>query len=92
MLQKYLAKQGELIFFRGVYVSKIIMNKCRTILLDELKNKERGINEKEVRLLLDTSKKFVQFILNYFIEQDMIYKKTFFVMLTDKGKEMANII
>ncbi len=90
MLQKYLSKQGKLIYFQGEYIHSTIVAQCREILVNELKDKEKGINEKEFRLLLDTTKKFIQFILAYLIEEGTVYKKTFFIMLTDKSREMIS--
>ncbi len=89
MLLKYLARQDKLVFYQGDYLHKTVVDKCRTILLADLKNKERGINEKEFRLLLNSSKKFIQVILAILIEEGTVYKKTFYILLTDKGKEIA---
>jgi selenocysteine-specific elongation factor len=89
MLLKYLARQDKLVFYQGDYLHKTVVDKCRTILLADLKDKERGINEKEFRLLLNSSKKFIQVILAILIEEGTVYKKTFYIHLTDKGKEIA---
>jgi Mn-dependent DtxR family transcriptional regulator len=89
MLLKYLARQDKLVFYQGDYLHKTVVDKCRTILLADLKDKERGINEKEFRLLLNSSKKFIQVILAILIEEGAVYKKTFYILLTDKGKEIA---
>jgi hypothetical protein len=58
--------------------------------LDELKDKERGINEKEFRLLLNSTKKLVQLLLDIFIAEGIVIKPTFYILLTEKGKKLAN--
>jgi len=92
MLLKYLARQDKLVFYQGDYLHKTVVDKCRKILLSDLKNKELGINEKEFRLLLNTTKKFIQVILGILIEEGTVYKKTFYILLTDKGKDLTNKI
>jgi selenocysteine-specific elongation factor len=92
MLLKYLARQNKLVFYQGEYLHKNVVDRSRKILLSDLKNKELGINEKEFRLLLNTTKKFIQVILGILIEEGTVYKKTFYILLTDKGKEMTSEI
>ncbi len=92
MLLKYLARQNKLVFYQGEHIHNSVVDKCRKVLLDDLKDKGRGINEKEFRLLLNTTKKFIQIILGILIEQGVVNKETFYIMLTDKGKEMAKNI
>jgi hypothetical protein len=88
MMQKYLVRQGKLAFFASEYIHSSILDKCRFILLNELKNKENGINEKEFRLLIDGTKRFVQLILGILIEEEVVWKRTFFILITDKGKQL----
>ena len=66
-----------------------ILDKCRNLLLNDLKNKERGINEKDFRLLIDGTKKMVQFVLSIFIAEGIVTKETFYILLTEKGRELV---
>jgi len=88
MMLKYLARQEKLVFFQGDYLHHSVVDKSRRILLNELRDKERGINEKELRLLLNSTKKFIKLILGILIEEGVVYQKTFYIMLSEKGKEM----
>jgi selenocysteine-specific elongation factor len=90
MFLKYLGKKNSLTFHGGEFLHTNILNKCRDLLLHDLKNKERGINEKDFRLLIDGTKKMVQFVLSIFIAEGIVTKPTFYILLTDKGKELAN--
>jgi len=90
MLVKYLGRQKKVIFFEGDYLHHSVVDKCRMLLLNDLKNKENGINEKEFRLLIDGTKKIVQTLQGIFLEEGIISKRSFFIDITDKGKELIN--
>ncbi len=90
MLQKYLCREQKIYFFERDYLHHSIVNKCRTILLNDLKNKEKGINEKEFRLLINGTKKLVQVLQGIYLDEGIIAKRSFFIDITEKGKEMIN--
>lgn len=89
MLLKYLGRKNILIFHEGEFLHASVLDKCRELLLTDLKNKERGINEKEFRLLINGTKKLVQLALSIFIVEGIVYKQTFYIMLTEKGRAMV---
>ncbi|NOX48560.1 MAG: selenocysteine-specific translation elongation factor [Chlorobi bacterium] len=89
MLLKYLAREKKLVFHQGEYLHMDIVEKSRKTLFDVLKDRERGMNEKEIRLLLDSTKKFVKLIIGIFVEEGTVYQQTFYVMITEKGKELT---
>jgi hypothetical protein len=89
MLLKFLARKGKIIFHQGEYLHASIVEKSRKTLFDILKDRERGMNEKEIRLLLDSTKKFVKLIIAIFVEEGTVHQQTFYIMMTDKGKEMT---
>ena len=90
MFLKYLGKKNILTFYEGEFLHTAILDKCRNLLLNDLKNKERGINEKDFRLLIDGTKKMVQFVLSIFIAEGIITKETFYILLTEEGKKLIN--
>ncbi len=90
MLQKYLVREQKLIFFDGNYLHRSIVDNCRRMLLSNLITKEKGINEKEFRLLIDGTKKLVQVLQGIYLDEGIIAKRSFFIDITDKGKEMIN--
>jgi len=67
----------------------MVVQRCRNLLLKELLLKPDGIIEKEFRLLIDGTKKIIQFLLRIFIDEGVIEKKTFFIHITEKGKILA---
>ena len=77
-------------FYEGDYLHHSIVDKCRKILLNDLKEKEKGINEKDFRLLIDGTKKIVQTLQGIFLEEGIISKRSFFIDITEKGKELIN--
>ena len=89
MMLKYLARQHKLVFHQGEYLHADIVDKSRKTLFDTLKDRERGMNEKEIRLLLNSTKKFVKLIIGIFVEEGIIYQQTFYVMITDKRKRIS---
>jgi selenocysteine-specific elongation factor len=92
MMLKYLGRQKKIIFYEGDYLHHSIVDKCRKLLLNDLKNKEKGINEKDFRLLINGTKKIVQTLQGIFIEEGIISKRSFFIDITEKGKELINQI
>lgn len=90
MMVKYLGRQKRLVFFEGEYLHHSVVEKSRMLLLNDLKNKENGINEKEFRLLINGTKKIVQTLQGIFLEEGVISKRSFFIDITEKGKELIN--
>lgn len=90
MFLKYLGRKNILTFHEGEFIHTAIVDRCRNLLLSDLKSKDRGINEKEFRLLIDGTKKLVQFLLAIYIAEGIVTKETFYILLTEKGREMVN--
>lgn len=90
MLMKYLGRQKKIVFYESEYLHHSVVDKCRRLLLNELRNKPNGINEKEFRLLIEGTKKIVQTLQGIFIEEGIIAKRSFFIDITEKGKEIMN--
>lgn len=86
MLLNYLVRQNKLVFYQGNYIHTSIIEKTRKTLQLVLLDKEKGMNEKEVRLLLNSTKKFVKHIIAILIEEEVIHQQTFYIFLTEKGK------
>lgn len=60
----------------------------RKKLLTKLSLSPGGINEKEFRLLINGTKRFVQLMVNFLVAEGSIEKKTFFLHITPKGRSM----
>lgn len=90
MFLKYLGRKNVLVFHEGEFLHAAILDKCRKLLLNDLKDKDRGINEKDFRLLINGTKKMVQFVLSIFIAEGIVTKETFYILLTEKGREIVN--
>ncbi|MCD4694613.1 MAG: hypothetical protein K8S16_00120, partial [Bacteroidales bacterium] len=88
MMVKYLGKKGKLIFCERDYIHHTIVDNCRKKLLKKISVKEDGINEKEFRELIQGTKKLVQILLGIFIEEGIVTKKTFYIFITEKGKQI----
>jgi selenocysteine-specific elongation factor len=88
MLLKYLGKEGILIFYEGEYIHRSIVENCRSLLLRKIAVKEDGINEKEFRELINGTRKLAQMLLGIFIQDGFIEKRSFYIMITEKGKKM----
>jgi selenocysteine-specific elongation factor len=86
MMLKYLGKQGKLVFHEGDYIHYSVVDQCRKKLLEKIAIKEDGINEKEFRELINGTKKLVQMLLGIYIEEGTVNKPTFYILITDKGK------
>lgn len=90
MLQKYLAYNGLLVFHEGTYLHQENADKAIGKLLNNIANKEGGINEKEFRELIGGTRKFVQVIIGILISRGYITKPSFYILITPKGKKSLN--
>ncbi len=90
MLLSYLSREGKIYFNGEDFIETPLLNSIRTKLLRELLNKPRGINEKEFRLLFDTTKKMVQVLINIFTSEGVIEKQKFYLFITEKGRDFLN--
>jgi len=86
----FLAGEDKLYFFNNDFVHADIADRVRKILLADLINKERGINEKDFRELIDGTKKIVQLLLGLFMREGIVTKETYYIHITEKGKTLFN--
>ena len=91
MLLKYLVNNGKISIAEGEYIHSDIVNEVRKILLPVLNQKERGINEKEFRLLFNSTKNFVKTMIRIFVEEGIITKSEFYIHITERGKEAISV-
>jgi selenocysteine-specific elongation factor len=89
MMIAYLAKQGKLILSGNEYLHASVVDICRTRLLKTLAMKENGINEKEFRELIDGTRKITQLLISIFLNEEIISKRTFYLLITEKGKKIV---
>ncbi|MEZ5082959.1 MAG: selenocysteine-specific translation elongation factor [Bacteroidales bacterium] len=89
---RYLGNQDNLIFYEGEFIHRSVVDTCRKKLLEKVSKKEDGINEKEFRELIDGTKKLIQMLVGIFISEGIVSKKTFYIHITDLGKEIYSKI
>jgi hypothetical protein len=87
-LLTFLANEGKVHFIENDVIHADIVRRAKDILLNELIHKERGINEKEFRELIDGTKKIVQVLLGLFIQEGIVTKETYYIHITEKGKKL----
>jgi hypothetical protein len=88
MFLKHLSSKGILIYYDGVYIHRNIVEEVQNQLLKKIAVKTDGINEKEFRELAGATRRFIQVVLGIFIEKEIITKPTFYILITDKGREI----
>ena len=88
MLLTFLAETNRVYFHDNNYIHSSVVDKCRKTLLHDLINKESGINEKEFRLLINGTKKMCQLLLDIYEKENIVTKKSFFIHITEKGKDL----
>ncbi len=90
MILIHLSQQAKLYYNQSDVIHNNILDKCRKTLLNDIKDREKGINEKEFRELINGTKKLVQLLLTIFINEGVIKKDTFYIHITDLGKKTIN--
>lgn len=89
-LLRELSKNGK-IYFNGIDIVHVnLLNSSRKTLLEKLIKLPEGINEKEFRLLIDGTKRFVQLLIRIFEQEGIIEKKSFYLHITEKGKALLS--
>jgi polyhydroxyalkanoate synthesis regulator phasin len=91
MLLKYLVKEGKLRVTEREYIHSDIVEEVKIKLLPVLVERERGINEKEFRLLFDSTKNFVKTMIRILVDEGLITKSEFYIHITDKGKDQKPV-
>jgi selenocysteine-specific elongation factor len=87
-LLQYLAANDKIFFNGEDILHNSLVRKIRLKLLQNLSENPRGINEKEFRLLVDGTKRVIQALVNLFVQEGIIEKQTFYLLITEKGKEL----
>ncbi|HNY59600.1 MAG TPA: selenocysteine-specific translation elongation factor [Bacteroidales bacterium] len=87
-LLQYLAANDKIFFNGEDILHNSLVRKIRLKLLQNLSENPRGINEKEFRLLVDGTKRAIQALVNLFVQEGIIEKQTFYLLITEKGKEL----
>jgi selenocysteine-specific elongation factor len=85
----WLAGKQKIVVHEADFLHKDNLDKCRTIILNDLVHRERGINEKDFREMLGCSKKMTQLLLGIFLEEGIISKRSFFIDITEKGRALV---
>ena len=86
LLLKYLVHAGKVHTSEGEYIHAKIVEEIKRKLIPVLIEKERGINEKEFRLLFDSTKNFVKTMIRILVDEGLITKSEFYIHITEKGK------
>ena len=86
MRLQYLVKTSKLYFWDGEYIHSEHVQDVKKILLSELINRGKGINEKDFRLLIDSSKNFVKVITGIFLSLGYVTQDTYYINITKEGK------
>ena len=88
MLVKRLTYDKKLVYHDGLYIHHANVSAVEKKLLSVLATKDDGINEKEFRELVNGTRKFIQVLLSIFISRGIVVKPTFYILITEKGRNM----
>lgn len=86
----FLSNEKQVIMMDQDFVHVEIAEQAKSMLLAELINKEKGINEKEFRELIGGTRKMIQLLIALYIREGIITKETFYIHITEKGKKLIN--
>jgi selenocysteine-specific elongation factor len=87
MLLNYLVKKSRIFYDGEDVIHQTMVESARQKLLKTLAAKANGINEKEFRELIGGTKKIVQVLIDLFIDEGIIEKRTFYLMITEEGRD-----
>lgn len=87
-LLQQLDANGLIVKTKEDVVHMDFVNSSREKLLAKLSASPGGINEKEFRLLINGTKRFIQLMVNFLKAEGSVEKKTFYLHITPKGRSM----
>ena len=83
---KYLVQQNKVHYYEGDYIHKTIVDKCRNIMLEELKNNKEGVNDGEFKALINGTRKICPVLTGIFETEKIIARKGVNMIITEKGR------
>lgn len=90
MLLNYLVKTGEIYHFEGDYLHADIVDKSRKTLLWALKEKGKGINEGDFRVLINGTKKIIHPLIGIFCREGVVKQDIYIINITELGLKSLN--
>lgn len=86
----FLNRDNKLCFVKNEYVHRSIIEKCRPLLLAGLDGIADGINNSDLRKILNSTKKLTPFLISYFESEGIITTRMvdtyIYSTITEKGK------
>lgn len=90
MILKYLEGLGRIFHYQGDYLHQQHFSNASDKILDELSGKEKGMNEKELRLLVNSTKRTAKLIVAILKQHGLVYQESFYVHITTDGRNKIN--
>ena len=87
MRLQFLVKTGKICFTEGDYIHDDHVKEVMPILLSELVKRGQGINEKDFRLLIDSSKNFVKAVTRIYHSLGYVTQDKFYIYITEEGEK-----
>lgn len=84
----FLIRTEKVYLIEDEYLGSVIVDKCRTILLNELIKKNAGITVSQFRDLISANRKIVLLLLAQFDSEKIIHRESDFRYITDKGRKL----
>ncbi len=89
MYLKYLVNTKELYFSEGEYIHHEHVREVEQILLKELVKRGQGINEKDFRLLVNSSKNFVKTVTRIYLQLGYVRQDGYYIRITKEGEKQV---
>ncbi len=90
MMMKYLQNRNKVYIYEKDVLHASLVDRCRKLLLDELKNRPYGINEGDFKKLIDGTKKIIHPLLGIFKKEGIVEQEVYIIKITDKGRNYSD--
>lgn len=90
MYLNYLVKTREVYHFEGDYLHAYIVDSARKTLLKALKEKGKGINEGDFRVLINGTKKIIHPLIGIFCREGVVKQDIYIINITELGLKSLN--
>ena len=87
MMMKYLQNQGKIYIHDKDVLHASLVDRCRRLILGDLKKRPRGMNEGDFKNLIGGTKKIIHPLLGIYLKEKIIEQEIYIIKITDKGRK-----
>lgn len=86
MMLNYLQNKRKIYIHDKDVLHASLVDRCRKLIIEDLKNRPRGMNEGDFKNLIDGTKKIIHPLLGIYLKEGIIEQEIYIIKITEKGR------